>query len=188
MSASQIRADVVANTGPLVEDEKFRAVFRLLPACVAVLVAEGGGGQTVSLTCTSAVPLSRVPPLVGVAVGTQTTIAALLDPGHAFSVNFLSHGADEVSELFAGGHPPPSAARRPHHRAAVAVRTGVPSLAAGTVAVLVCSVVACEPTGDHLFVVGAIRAARFQADEVPLLYGMAGYGQFLPNDKRLTEG
>ncbi|RAJ56576.1 flavin reductase (DIM6/NTAB) family NADH-FMN oxidoreductase RutF [Streptomyces sp. Amel2xB2] len=157
-----------------VEHTLFRSAFRQVASPVAVLLARTGRGGTRGITCTSAVSLSGRPPMLLVAVDDKTGMTATVRETGRFSVNFLA--ADRA----AWAHAFSSRDQDLGELASVIVpgRTPVPTLAAGTSAVLECRTADVHRGGDHWILCGTVVHARFQADTEPLLYLGGSYGTF----------
>ena len=166
--------ETMTSTGPLVEAERFRRSFRGVAGCVAVILAEDGGGGVRGITCTSAVSLSINPPLLVMCLDDKTRMRELIEAAGRFSTNYVAGDYGWMARAFSERN------RSLDHVAPAVVpgRTRVPTLAYGTTSVLECDVEAIHPGGDHWILVGVVRHARFQADAPSLLYRAGTYGSF----------
>ncbi|WP_416904360.1 flavin reductase family protein [Micromonospora echinospora] len=162
----------------LVEPARFRAAFRQVPAPVAIVLVPGGPAGVTGITCTSATSLSGEPPMVMLAVDEKTRLAPLAEQAGRFSVNYLATDRAPWARAFA------SRGQDLNELAAVVVagRTGVPTLATGTTAVLECRTAQVYRGGDHWILCGEVRHARAQTDVEPLLYLGGCYGTFQAAD------
>jgi flavin reductase (DIM6/NTAB) family NADH-FMN oxidoreductase RutF len=155
------------------DGERLRAVARLLPAAVTVLVALDGP-VPYALTANSFVTLSLDPPLVAVSVGDRTRMAGVLRPGTDITASVLGAGQGHVARWFADPARPRGAAALGPFAWRAAPGTPCPVLAeavaffAGTVRELV-------PVGDHVLVVAETHAAAELAGEIPLLHWRGGF-------------
>jgi flavin reductase (DIM6/NTAB) family NADH-FMN oxidoreductase RutF len=128
-------------------------------------------GQRAGLTVGSLVSLSLRPPLVGFALGHQTSLHELLRGAGEFGVSLLSGDQESLAQHFARSVPP------------IALWTGIelrddaggPPLLAGARGWLRCSVEAEHPTGDHTFFVGRVDWAEAGPDGPALVYVRQGY-------------
>ncbi|MFE9959321.1 flavin reductase family protein [Micromonospora sp. NPDC005299] len=160
----------------LVEPARFRAAFRQVPAPVAIVLVPGGALGITGITCTSATSLSGEPPMAMLAADEKTRLAPLAERAGRFSINYLAADRASWARAFA------SRGRDLDELAAVVVagRTGVPTLATGTTAVLECRTAAAYRGGDHWILCGEVLHARSQTDAEPLLYLGGRYGTFQP--------
>ncbi|NLU72692.1 flavin reductase family protein [Streptomyces sp. HNM0575] len=169
-------APSIAGGDRAVEHGLFRHAFRQVASPVAVLLARTGQGGTRGITCTSVVSLSGRPPMLLVTVDDKTGMTRTVREAGRFSVNFLAADRAAWARAFS---------TRDQDLGALAPvivpgRTPVPTLAAGTSAVLECRTADVHRGGDHWILCGTVVHARFQADAEPLLYLAGRYGRFQP--------
>lgn len=156
---------------PSTDGRSFRGAFRGVAASVAVMLTSTNAGGVRGLTCTSAVSLSACPPMALVCVDVRTGFCELVRQSGGFSINYLAERFAQIATAFAGNDDDLSHLSR----AVVAGRTGVPTLAYGTISVLECVLDTASLAGDHWIVTGHISHARYQFDEDPLVYTRGSY-------------
>lgn len=156
-------------TGP---DDAGARRFRdtLARFCSGVTVVTSvSDGEPVGMTCQSFSSVSLHPPLVMfVPAKTSRAWSAIHRAGH-FTVNFLTHGQQEVSNLFA--------TRGADKFAGVdwtPGTTGAPVLA-DTLGHIDCTIHAVHEGGDHHIVVGRVRDLQVGLDADPLLFFRGAY-------------
>jgi flavin reductase (DIM6/NTAB) family NADH-FMN oxidoreductase RutF len=142
------------------------------------VVAVRRDGETVAKTVSAFSSLSLDPPLIGVAIGGHTPLAALLRTGGAFGVSVLADDQAAVSDWFA---------RPPHRRGQAAAPAAfvhdqhpeAPVLDR-CLSRLCCRVVDVVGAGDHVVAVGEVQAVRVTAG-TPLLHHEGRYHALVPN-------
>ncbi|MFJ2770403.1 flavin reductase family protein [Streptomyces sp. NPDC087300] len=160
-------------------DTEFREMMASFPTGVSVVTARDGSAAPRGMTCSSLCSLSVDPPTLLTCLRTESpTLRAVLASG-AFAVNLLHGEADWVAALFASGAPDrfEKVAWRP------VGHTRSPALIEAAHAVAECTVARTHPSGDHVIVVGTVRAVeRFRGfgRESALLYGFRRYGEWPP--------
>ncbi|CAM5626254.1 Flavin reductase OS=Streptomyces alboniger OX=132473 GN=CP975_15210 PE=3 SV=1 [Streptomyces alboniger] len=157
-------------------DTEFRDMMAAFPTGVSVVTARDAGSAPRGMTCSSLCSLSVSPPTLLLCLRTGSpTLRAVLSSG-AFAVNLLHGDADWVAALFASGAPDrfDRVAWRP------AGHTRSPALTEAAHAVADCALERTHPSGDHVIVVGAVRAVERYDRESALLYGFRRYGEWSP--------
>lgn len=155
-----------------IDPQHFRTVLGHFPTGVTV-VACMDGDRPVGLAVGSFFSVSLQPPLVGFCVGAESSSWASIEASGAFAVSVLSEHQAQVSNVFAseaddrfaevGWFPGPV--------------TGSPHLLEA-VAHIDCELEATHPGGDHVIVVGRVRALDVHRSEHgPLLFHKGGYGR-----------
>ncbi|MCW2609285.1 MAG: flavin reductase [Actinomycetota bacterium] len=148
----------------------FRAAVARFPQGVAILTTVGADGAPHGATVGSFIPLSKRPPLLGVALDRRAGILPILESAGSFALNVLDEGAVDVSALFATKGVDRFASvpwsRGPH---------GLPLLLAHSTSVIECRVDRTADGGDHVIVVGAVLAARPLDERPPLVYSGRRY-------------
>ncbi|MFI9024317.1 flavin reductase family protein [Streptomyces sp. NPDC053560] len=150
--------------------EEFRQVLGHF--CSGLTIVAGmSGGAPVGFTCQSFSSLSLEPPLVTFSVGrTSTSWPPIRDSG-AFCVSILAAPQEALCRAFAvsGADKFAGVAWRP------APATGSPTID-GALAWVDCGIEAVHPGGDHLIVVGRVRALKAAGvDADPLLFYRAAF-------------
>ena len=151
----------------------YRQVLGHFATGVTVVTAMHDGAPA-GLSVNSFTSVSLEPPLVAFCVTrTSATWPKIRDAGW-FCVNILSENQEGVSRVFAtrgvdkfrgmGWHPSVS---------------GAPVLA-GVLAWIDCTVEAEYEAGDHVLVLGRVRALDVAAEGRPLVFYRGGYGRFEP--------
>ncbi|ELS50237.1 flavin reductase family protein [Streptomyces viridochromogenes] len=155
-------------------DGEFRDMMAAFPTGVSVVTAQCGGDAPWGMTCSSLCSLSVDPPALLICLRAQSPTLEAVLAGGAFAVNLLHGDAESVAALFASG------ATDRFERVAwkPSARTGSPALVEAAHAVADCTVVRSHPAGDHVIVVGAVRAVEHYDRGSALLYGFRQYGQW----------
>jgi flavin reductase (DIM6/NTAB) family NADH-FMN oxidoreductase RutF len=140
------------------------------------IVAAVRDGATTAKTVSAFSALSLDPPLVGVAIGGASPLAALLRGGGGFGVSVLAHDQAAVSDWFA--RPPHRRAGPEPARLVTTHRPDAPVLDR-CVSWLSCRVVDVVDAGDHIVAVGEVQAVRVAGD-APLLHQAGRYRALVP--------
>lgn len=149
-----------------IDQRSFRGAYRVTGASVAVILTKVDGLGVRGITCTSAVSLSADPPMALVCVDVRTEFREHVREAGGFTINYLAEQYTDIAKAFAAQGRELSHLRR----ALVTGRTGLPTLAYGTVSTLECSLQSDYLSGDHWILTGHIVNARYQIDERPLVY------------------
>ena len=123
-------------------------------------------GERLGLTVGTFVPLSLVPPLVGISIAREAAMHELLRAAGGFAVSVLAADQDAVAQHFARGVPPIAHWHRIAHREG---SHGAPLLE-GAIGWLECRTCADHEVGDHTFFVGEVLASTLGEARPPLLY------------------
>jgi flavin reductase (DIM6/NTAB) family NADH-FMN oxidoreductase RutF len=150
--------------------DELRALFRDVPAPVAVVTVEAGG-ESIGLTVSSFVSLSLEPPLVGVAVSRQAALHELLRGAGAFAVSVLAAGQERLAQHFARGVPP------------IGLWTGIETregtlgapLLDGALGWIECRLAGEHETGDHTLFVGEVATVERGPGREALVHLRQGY-------------
>jgi 3-hydroxy-9,10-secoandrosta-1,3,5(10)-triene-9,17-dione monooxygenase reductase component len=159
-----------ATVGETVDEGTFRRVLARFATGV-VVVTGAPDGKPAGLTCQSFSSLSLDPPLVLLSTARASKTWPRIERTGRFAVNVLNAGQRDLSERVAvsGGD----------KFADVPWRPGVLGnpLLDGALANLECDVHAVHDGGDHVIVIGRVRAleAPGLADESPLIYYRSAY-------------
>ncbi|HEY0484768.1 MAG TPA: flavin reductase family protein [Mycobacteriales bacterium] len=148
----------------------FRAAVSRFAQGVAVLTTVDVDGTPHGVTVGSFIPLSKRPPLLGVALDRRAGILPIITAAGRFAVNVLDEGAEETSALFA---------TKGVDRFAAVPWTlgthGLPLLSEHATSVVECRVERTADGGDHVIVVGGVLAARPLGERSPLVYSGRRY-------------
>ncbi|MBX6354839.1 MAG: flavin reductase family protein [Micromonosporaceae bacterium] len=175
---------IAALTDRAVDLTRFRHAFQQVPGAVAIILVPSGDPGITGITCTSAASLSGTPPMAMVAVDDRTGVAQSARQAGRFSINYLAADRAGWARAFsARGH-----ALDDLLAVIVPGRSGVPTLATGTTAVLECRVDAIHRGGDHWILCGTVLHARSQADARPLVYHAGRYGTFTQHTTDAIDG
>jgi flavin reductase (DIM6/NTAB) family NADH-FMN oxidoreductase RutF len=155
----------------MVSGEELRDAMRRFAAGICV-VTTSVDGQRFGLTVGSLVSLSLEPPLVGIAIGHQSSFHEPLREAGRFAVSVLAGDQDRLARQFARGGVPP-----------LALWTGVPlretelaePLLADCLAWLECRTRAEHEAGDHTFFVADVLASELGRDGAALVYVRGEY-------------
>ncbi|RST11673.1 flavin reductase [Streptomyces sp. WAC05374] len=158
-----------------VDPAEFRRVLGHFASGVTVVAAHDGEGPT-GFACQSFASLSLDPPLVAFMVGRTSSTWPRIARAGAFCVNVLGAGQADLCRGFAV-----SGATGADKFAGVAYEaapaTGSPRLV-GVPAWVDCAVHAVHTGGDHLIVVGRVRALGASDEVAPLLFHRGRFGRF----------
>jgi flavin reductase (DIM6/NTAB) family NADH-FMN oxidoreductase RutF len=137
-----------------VDIDLFRALVGSFPTGVTVVtVLDPGDGKPRGLTSNAFASVSADPPLLLVCVDKRSqTLPSLRDCG-AFVVNFLVHGRDAISNVFASKTEDKFLGL---HWEASAVANGAPILVNDVLAYAECTVEREIDAGDHVILLGLI--------------------------------
>jgi len=145
------------------------------PTGVAVVTTTDLSGRPHGFTCSALCSVSVMPPTLLVCTNLRGAfLAALLESG-VFAVNLLAESAIPTAVRFSSA----SIERFADLRWAPGPATGMPLLRDDVCGAAECEVGGTIPVGDHMIVLGSVRAVHPQQD-VPLVYGQRRYGRFGP--------
>jgi flavin reductase (DIM6/NTAB) family NADH-FMN oxidoreductase RutF len=151
-----------------VDTELFRTLLRHQASTVTVVTAPGT--PPAGFTATSFTSVSLAPPLVSFCLGLTSSSWPAVSVADHVAVHLLSHRQQALARTFATSginrFAPPTAWRTGPH--------GVPVLD-GTLAWLVCRVVARVGAGDHAVVLAEPLTGQHDGEDSPLLYHRGRY-------------
>jgi 3-hydroxy-9,10-secoandrosta-1,3,5(10)-triene-9,17-dione monooxygenase reductase component len=158
-----------------IDPSEFRSVLGHFPTGVTV-VAGIHEGRAAGLAVGSFFSVSLDPPLVGFCVARRSTSWGPIAASGAFAVSVLSEQQADVSSVFS--------ATAEDRFAMVgwfeAPVTGSPYLR-DAIAHIDCELESTHEAGDHLVVIGRVRALDVHSGEHgPLLFFKGGYGRYEP--------
>ncbi len=159
-----------ARTVDEIVPDTYRQVLGHVPTGVVVLTATGPEGP-LGMACNSFTSVSLAPPLVSFcAARTSLTWPQIRATGH-FCVNVMASHHIDATRGFA---------RRGHDRFRGVTwyqRHGGPGIV-DAVAWIDCDIVAQYDAGDHVIVLGRVRALDARADGTPLVFWRGEYGDY----------
>ncbi|MBT2188875.1 flavin reductase family protein [Sphingobium nicotianae] len=153
----------------MIDPKHFRDVLGSYPTGVCVVTSLAHDGERFGLAVGSFTSISLDPPLVGFLPDKSSRSWARIAPTGRFCVNVLASEqldacrrfASKLEDKFEGmahGHSP----------------AGLPLLD-NVLAWIECDIAQTIEIGDHLLVVGAVRAMERRSDGTPLLFYRGGY-------------
>ncbi|TPQ49536.1 flavin oxidoreductase [Prosthecomicrobium hirschii] len=159
---------------------RFKLGMRSLVGGVTVIGAHGTDGHPVGLTATAVSSLSADPPSLLVCVNRQSTIAAALVAGAAFSVNVLTEAQTDVAQAFGGQRPVRGTSRFAFGNWLRSADSEVPLLHGCRVA-FECVVADLHDWATHHIVIGTVADIHFfDAEAGPLAYADGEYKVIRP--------
>ncbi len=160
-------------TAPI-DSAQFRTVLgHFLSGVTVVTAIDPDTKRPVGMAVGSFTSVSLDPPLVAFLPGRTASAWGAIHAAGSFCVNMLAVNQEQVSRTFASkvedrfsglGWTPAS-------------HTGSPRLD-GALAWIDCDIDAVHEAGDHLIVIGAVRALDVSSETGPLAYYRGGYGRF----------
>jgi flavin reductase (DIM6/NTAB) family NADH-FMN oxidoreductase RutF len=151
------------------DGSELRALMRRYPSGVSIVGVEVDG-QRYAVTMGSLVSLSLEPALVGISVGKQNSLHALVQTAGRFGVSLLAADQRELAVHFARSLPPIAL----WHGIAVRNAEGPPMLA-GALGWLSCTVSAQCDAGDHTLFVGEVDETEAGREGQALVYLQSEY-------------
>lgn len=158
----------------------FRNAMALFPSGVTVITADDGEAA-LGMTVASFTSVSLEPPLVLACIGEGASIRPIVERAGAFAAHVLGANQRETAELFAYGEPAARAAAL--FRQSDAPPPLRPPRLLGALARFECDLEQVHPAGDHLILVGRVRAveAAERADApAPLTWWLGALGSLTP--------
>lgn len=137
-----------------------------------VIVTATHDGLAHGMTVSSFTSVSLTPPQVLISLAQNTRTHELVKSAHTFGITILNEGQQDLSDRFAG-----RIADEQDRLAGLqtfTLETGVPLIEPG-LAHFDCRVIATFASGTHTIFIGAVLAARTNAETGPLLYYDRGY-------------
>jgi flavin reductase (DIM6/NTAB) family NADH-FMN oxidoreductase RutF len=153
----------------MLDHQSLRHAFGNYATGIAVIGARGDNGQLVGMTVNSFSSVSLDPPLVVFCPARTLRAVETYASARFFSANILSAAQKRLSDLFArqGDSKWESIGHRIGH-------TGVP-LIPDALASFECENHAVHEAGDHLLVVGHVRAVHVKESADPLIFFRSRY-------------
>jgi 3-hydroxy-9,10-secoandrosta-1,3,5(10)-triene-9,17-dione monooxygenase reductase component len=154
------------------EAATFRHILGHYPTGICVITAMEADGTPVGMAVGSFTSVSLDPPLVGFLPSATSESWARIGATGRFCVNVLAAHQEPVCRVFASKVPNKFADVRYRLSAA-----GLPILD-DIVAWIDCDIHAVHEAGDHVIVLGDVKAFDIEHPHSPLLFFKGGYGQF----------
>jgi len=163
------RAPQRGSSSILVDPKHFRDVMGSYPTGVCVVTSQGEDGERFGLAVGSFTSISLDPPLVGFLPDKKSRSWEKIAVTGRFCVNVLGSDQLEACRRFASRHD--DKFEGISHGSSPG---GLPLLD-DVLAWIECDVAQVTDIGDHLLVVGAVRAMERRAEGSPLLFYRGGY-------------
>jgi 3-hydroxy-9,10-secoandrosta-1,3,5(10)-triene-9,17-dione monooxygenase reductase component len=153
----------------LVDPQHFRDVMGSYPTGVCVIASLGNDGERFGLAVGSFTSISLDPPLVGFLPDKRSRSWEKIAPTGRFCVNVLGSDQLEACRRFASRHDDK------FEGIAHGTTPGGLPLLDDVLAWIECDIERVTEIGDHLLVVGAVRAMQRRDEGAPLLFYRGGY-------------
>lgn len=153
----------------MIDPKHFRDVMGSYPTGVCVITSVSDSGERFGLAVGSFTSVSLDPPLVGFLPDKKSRSWEKIAVTGRFCVNVLSADQLETCRRFASRHDD-----KFEGMAHGTSPGGLPVLD-DVLAWIECDVASVSEIGDHLLVVGAVRAMERNVEEVPLIFYRGGY-------------
>ena len=160
------------NTG--VDEAHLRLVLSSFATGVTVVTGRDGKLRPRAITVSAFTSVSINPPLILYCLGKTAFSFDVFAKARAFAVNILAEEQEALSDRFAR-----EAVDDFPDLAFTELATGSPILA-GCLAALDCETEAVHEAGDHLIMVGRVRALDVPREALPLLYFRSRYCRLTP--------
>lgn len=153
------------------DSRDFRSALGCFATGIAVITSQPADGHPVGVTVNSFSSVSLDPPLVLYCLGKASQSFDALATADGFAVNVLAEDQAELSVRF-------SRSALQDRFAGLSVTAGVTGapLLAGCLATLDCTREAVHDAGDHIVIVGRVRALSSREGR-PLLYYRGAYAE-----------
>lgn len=154
-----------------ISPETFRAIMSHYPTGVCVITSVTPEGEAVGMTVGTFTSVSLDPPLIGFFPDKGSTSWPTINETGRFCVNILAEDQEFLCRKFAGPR---------HERFSDVIHRvsedGLPVLD-GAIAWVECAVYSVQEAGDHLFVLGQIKAMAAERTASPLIFLRGKFGQ-----------
>jgi flavin reductase (DIM6/NTAB) family NADH-FMN oxidoreductase RutF len=156
-----------------IDDRAFRDAMGSFATGVTVITTEGRD-RPHGMTANAVTSVSLEPPLILVCVGRSTRLSRYLTQGRRFAVNILGQHQEPLSRYFSQAWPESQPA--PEYQFEYV--DGVPTVE-GSLTAVICDVAQLYDGGDHIIVLGNVRAIHNdESDREPLLFFRGHYSNF----------
>jgi len=156
-----------------ITEERFRLALGNFATGVTIITSTDDG-EPVGMSASSFTSVSLDPPLVSFCAALTSTTYPRISASERFCVNVLSEFQEDIARGFA---------QRDVERFANVPFNDSPlgsPVLSGVVAWIDCSIEAEHRAGDHLIVVGRVRALHVEFQRLPLLYFRGQFATELP--------
>lgn len=158
-----------------VDATRFREAMARFPSGVAIVATVDDQGRPHGFTASSLCSVSSTPPLVSVCLATSARCYPVFAASRRFTVNVLNAEQSQLARTFAG--------QSTHKFTGVAFEQspgGTVSLD-GAVAILDCDVYDRHRAGDHVILIGEVRAVAIGLAHEPALYWNRDFARICPS-------
>ncbi|HUY07364.1 MAG TPA: flavin reductase family protein [Acidimicrobiales bacterium] len=162
----------------VVTEERFRLALGNFATGVTIITSTDDG-EPVGMSANSFTSVSLDPPLVSFCAALTSTTYPRISASERFCVNVLSEFQEDIARTFAQREVD-RFANVPFTRSPL----GSPVLE-GVVAWIDCSIEQEHQAGDHLIVVGRVRALNVEFHRLPLLYFRGQFAIEQPIDREI---
>lgn len=152
-----------------VDPQAFRHLLGSFATGITVLTTRDESGEPIGMTASAVAAASLDPPLLLVCIGKQASCHDILVATHAFVLNVLAEGQEELSNRFAS-----DATDRFRNVAHSTGHEDLPLLE-GVAAHIVCRMWKNVDAGDHTIFLGSVVRGSVH-DRAPLLHFRGAYG------------
>ncbi len=159
---------------PEIAPERLRRAFATFATGIAVIGARGADGALVGMTVNSFASVSLSPPLVMFCPARSLGAFEVYRTARHFSASVLRQDSGAVSERFARAGT--GKWQGVKHR----LGAGGAPLLEGALATFECEVESRHAAGDHLIVVGRVRALEVAGNDEPLVFFRSHYRELAP--------
>lgn len=156
------------------DEAGLRLVLSHFATGITVVTGRDEDGRQRAVTVNAFTSVSLEPPLILYCLGRSAFNFDVFANAKAFAVNILSADQQALSDRFARESEDDFS-----DLAVTELATGVPALA-GSLAVLDCETEAIQEAGDHLIVIGRVKALDMPREAEPLIYFRSRYRRLTP--------
>lgn len=162
----------------MVDEATFRELMTRVCSPVAVVTTLTADGRPYGTTVSAFMSLSLRPPMVIIALGSESELLAHARAAGRIGVNVLRHDAARTALAFA------RARADKFGTADWILENGLPRLRQ-TCGWLACDVASIVPGGDHLLLLSQVISAQM-TDDPPLTYARRTFGTHLPRQSQVS--
>jgi len=153
------------------ESAIFREIMSHYPTGVSVIASRTAEGEAIGMTVGTFTSVSLAPPLIGFFPDKRSTSWPKIAATGHFCVNILAHDQELLCRKFSGAER--DRFSEVTHRFS---QNGLPILD-GAVAWIDCDIFSVQEAGDHLFVLGEVKAMDAERTASPLVFHRGKFGQ-----------
>jgi flavin reductase (DIM6/NTAB) family NADH-FMN oxidoreductase RutF/DNA-binding IclR family transcriptional regulator len=159
----------------VIDPQWHRRVLGQYPTGVCAVTANAPAAGPSGMVVGSFTSVSLDPPLIAFYPARASTSWPKIASTGSFCVNILGADQEDVCRAFSS-KAPNKFENIPHH---AAPETGSPIID-DVVAWIDCDIELVRDAGDHVLVLGRVRALDLESPRLPLLFFQGGYGRFAP--------